>query len=221
MPGSYSTMTANELPWFPAGRSGGRVEHQRQSQPRSKLLAPITRYGDPYGYLPLRLQIAGVLLPDVGIASVDARQVLLTTGASRALDLIVRRLLEPGDAVLVDDPGYYNLQHIGSRHVPMESFRGYPGFIAPRRACPGAQSVAGAGNRVPAESSSRRLGCDSMSPFATTRRCIPCYSGSFAKSDRISHEYQSPFRALKIFRPARPVSGHPSRSRARRAAPCA
>lgn len=69
----------------------------------------VTAYGDPHGYPPLREQIAGVLLPDVGITNCSAQQILLTTGASQGLDLIIRRLLEPGDAVLVDDPGYYNL----------------------------------------------------------------------------------------------------------------
>ena len=68
----------------------------------------VSHYGNPYGYLPLREQIAGVLLSDVGINASPA-QVLLTTGASQALDLVVRRLVGPGDAVLVDDPGYYNL----------------------------------------------------------------------------------------------------------------
>ncbi|MEZ5702316.1 MAG: PLP-dependent aminotransferase family protein [Burkholderiaceae bacterium] len=38
---------------------------------------------------------------------VHARQVLLTQGANHALDLIIRHLLEPGDQVLVDAPGYY------------------------------------------------------------------------------------------------------------------
>jgi len=65
-------------------------------------------YGDPYGYLPLRQQIAEAILPDVGITAAPA-QILLTTGAIQALDLVIRSLLKPGDKVLVDDPGYYNL----------------------------------------------------------------------------------------------------------------
>lgn len=68
----------------------------------------VTQYGDPYGFPALRRQIAAVLLPDVGINASDS-QILMTTGASQALDLIIRRLLNPGDTVLVDDPGYYNL----------------------------------------------------------------------------------------------------------------
>jgi len=75
-----------------AGRPGGHTIH----------------YGDPLGYGPLREQIAGVLLPDIGV-SVRPSRIMLTHGASQALDLIIRRLLDPGDTVLVDDPGYYNL----------------------------------------------------------------------------------------------------------------
>jgi DNA-binding transcriptional MocR family regulator len=64
-------------------------------------------YGTPWGYLPLRQTIAR-LLHERAIQA-DVRQVLLTQGANHALDLIVRQLLEPGDVVLVDSPGYYPL----------------------------------------------------------------------------------------------------------------
>jgi aspartate/methionine/tyrosine aminotransferase len=39
-------------------------------------------------------------------------QLMLTHGASQALDLAVRTLVRPGDVVLVDDPGYPNLMSI-------------------------------------------------------------------------------------------------------------
>jgi DNA-binding transcriptional MocR family regulator len=64
-------------------------------------------YGTPWGYLPLRETVVR-LLGERSI-QVHARQVLLTQGANHALDLIVRHLLEPGDKVLVDSPGYYPL----------------------------------------------------------------------------------------------------------------
>jgi len=64
-------------------------------------------YGTPWGYLPLRQTIAR-LLHERAIQA-DVHQVLLTQGANHALDLIVRQLLEPGDVVLVDSPGYYPL----------------------------------------------------------------------------------------------------------------
>jgi DNA-binding transcriptional MocR family regulator len=79
-------------------------------------LRPVTRpgkrqlpesYGSPYGLLPLRQRIA-LMLAERSI-NVDPTQVLLTQGANDALDMIVRHFVEPGDAVLVDNPGYYPL----------------------------------------------------------------------------------------------------------------
>lgn len=64
-------------------------------------------YGNPYGYPPLREHLV-MLLAERGIRA-DASQIVLTQGTSQALDLIVRHFVRPGDAVLVDDPGYYNL----------------------------------------------------------------------------------------------------------------
>jgi len=64
-------------------------------------------YGEPKGYPPLR-QLVRELLAEQEI-SVTTEQVLLTQGSSQAMDLVARRLVRPGDAVLVDDPGYPNL----------------------------------------------------------------------------------------------------------------
>jgi DNA-binding transcriptional MocR family regulator len=48
------------------------------------------------------------LLSELGITA-RASQIVLTQGTSQALDLITRHFVKPGDGVLVDDPGYYNL----------------------------------------------------------------------------------------------------------------
>jgi DNA-binding transcriptional MocR family regulator len=64
-------------------------------------------YGDPKGYLPLR-QLVRDLLASREIV-VNADQVLLTQGSSQAMDLAARSLVHPGDAVMVDEPGYANL----------------------------------------------------------------------------------------------------------------
>ena len=64
-------------------------------------------YGHPLGYLPLREQLA-LMLGGLGVTA-DPGQILLTQGTSQALDLVIRWLLKPGDAALVDDPGYYNM----------------------------------------------------------------------------------------------------------------
>lgn len=64
-------------------------------------------YGDPRGLPELREWIREALAEHE--IALQADQVLLTHGSSHALDLAVRRLVRPGDAVLVDDPGYSNL----------------------------------------------------------------------------------------------------------------
>jgi DNA-binding transcriptional MocR family regulator len=78
--------------------------------PASRLLD----YGPPLGYLPLRQQIARRLAGlEIGAAP---DQIMLTDGASQAIDLVCRHLLQPGDAVLIDDPGYFNYHAVLRAH---------------------------------------------------------------------------------------------------------
>jgi len=76
-------------------------------------------YGEPKGYPPLR-QVVRDLLASREIV-VNVEQVLLTQGSSQGLDLAARQLVRPGDAVLVDEPGYANLlfslRFLGARLV--------------------------------------------------------------------------------------------------------
>ena len=72
--------------------------------------ARFADYGHPYGFAPLRERIAE-RLDRLGLP-IAPENVLLTQGATQALDLIVRTLLRPGDAVIVEDPGYCNLLQI-------------------------------------------------------------------------------------------------------------
>jgi len=69
--------------------------------------AELGGYGLPHGHMALRLLIAESLAEHQITAGPE--HVLLTQGSSQALDLVARRLLKPGDTVLVDDPGYPNL----------------------------------------------------------------------------------------------------------------
>ncbi|HEX5128062.1 MAG TPA: PLP-dependent aminotransferase family protein [Rhodocyclaceae bacterium] len=64
-------------------------------------------YGEPLGYRPLREQLR-VILSAHGIEA-HPDQILLTHGATQALDIVARYMIRPGDTVLVDDPGYFNL----------------------------------------------------------------------------------------------------------------
>jgi len=76
-------------------------------------------YGEPKGFLPLR-QLVRDMLADQEIA-MTAEQVLLTHGSSQAMDMVARRLVQPGDAVLVDEPGYpnmlFSLRFLGARLI--------------------------------------------------------------------------------------------------------
>ena len=76
--------------------------------------AGLLEYGHPYGHLALREQL-GRRLGERGVAA-SARQIILTDSGTQALDLICRFLLEPGDTVLVDDPGYFNFQALLRAH---------------------------------------------------------------------------------------------------------
>lgn len=67
----------------------------------------VVAYGTPRGFFPLREHLQ-TRLGDIGIAA-TANQIVLTQGATQALDIVARHLLKPGDCVLVDDPGYWNL----------------------------------------------------------------------------------------------------------------
>lgn len=60
---------------------------------------------DPQGALPLREQVAHYLRHHRGIAC-TAQDLIITQGIRHGLDLIARCLLESGDYVCVEDPGY-------------------------------------------------------------------------------------------------------------------
>ncbi|WP_027132797.1 MocR-like pyridoxine biosynthesis transcription factor PdxR [Geminicoccus roseus] len=62
-------------------------------------------YGDPRGGLVLREAIAAYLRTARGVRC-DARQIVLTSGTQQGLDLLLRCIAGPGDAVWLEDPCY-------------------------------------------------------------------------------------------------------------------
>jgi DNA-binding transcriptional MocR family regulator len=66
----------------------------------------LVEYGVPLGYRPLRDLLAR-RLNELEIPA-EPDRLLLADSASQAIDLVCRYLVAPGDAVLVDDPGYFN-----------------------------------------------------------------------------------------------------------------
>lgn len=79
------------------------------------------RYGDPAGSPRLRRALVQ-RLADLGIPATPAH-IVTTVGATHGLDLLSRLLLQPGDAVLVDEPGwaieYARLTQLGVRLLPV------------------------------------------------------------------------------------------------------
>jgi DNA-binding transcriptional MocR family regulator len=61
-------------------------------------------YGNPLGLTELRAHVARLL--DLRAIAAREDQIVLTQGASQALDLVVRECLAPGELAIVEDPGY-------------------------------------------------------------------------------------------------------------------
>jgi len=63
------------------------------------------RYGDPHGLPELRTLVADHLRVTRATRG-DAASVLLTTGSQQSYDLLLKLMLDPGDTVCIEDPGY-------------------------------------------------------------------------------------------------------------------
>ncbi len=83
---------------------------------------PPADYGAPEGDPELRTAIAGYLGRSRGIVC-GADDVVVTSGASQAVDLIVRATIAAGDPVALEEPGYPSLRNAflaaGARMVPV------------------------------------------------------------------------------------------------------
>jgi len=91
----------------------------------------------PQGLRELREQVT-TKLQHQGIA-VGMDNVMTTIGASQAFDLLCRSLLAPGDAVLVEDPGYFVLfEQLRAQHlelIPVPRRADGPDLAALEEAC--------------------------------------------------------------------------------------
>ena len=67
----------------------------------------LASYGHPLGYAGLRQLLAHELGQRLG--PVHADQLILTHGVTHGFELVMMGLLKPGDSVLVEEPGYWNL----------------------------------------------------------------------------------------------------------------
>jgi len=78
--------------------------------------------GDPCGYRPLREAIAAYVGASRGVRC-DADQVLVTAGTQQGIELIARLLLDPGDTLWIEEPGYLParllVEQAGAKVVPI------------------------------------------------------------------------------------------------------
>lgn len=96
---------------------------RRLTDKRMRLASTRTlAYDDPQGYRPLREAIAGHLAAARG-ARCSPDQIIVVSGSQQAISLTSDVLIDPGDAVLFEDPGYFAARSVfetaGARIVPV------------------------------------------------------------------------------------------------------
>lgn len=109
---------------------------RKVSQPAS-LDNHSLRYGEPQGDRHLR-EVLADWLPTLGL-NVQSEQIITTVGATHALDIVSRSLLRPGDAVLVEEPGwaieFARLAALGVRLLPVPRTAQGPDLEVMQRLC--------------------------------------------------------------------------------------
>ena len=81
---------------------------------RRATMAQLTE-GDAAGWRPLREAVAQYLTESRGVVC-EPEQVLIVSGTQEAVGLVSRALLDPGDTVCVEDPGYVGAVRIFEAH---------------------------------------------------------------------------------------------------------
>jgi GntR family transcriptional regulator/MocR family aminotransferase len=167
---------------------------------------------DPAGDPALRAAIAAYVTNARG-ARCTADQVFVVNGTQQALDLVARVLLDPGDAVWVEDPGYAGAQAAlvgaGARIVPVPVDDEGLDVTAGERAAPHARlvyvtpshqfplgAVMSAPRRLALLAWARRRGAwvvedDYDSEFRYTGRPLPCLQG-------LDAEQRAPGEAARV-----------------------
>ena len=92
----YGDLAAADFPVLGWRRAVGAALLRRQAR---------LRYGDPQGSSNLRAALQGYLWRARGLRC-EAEQIVVVNGSQQGLDLCARLLLDPGDRVVVENPGY-------------------------------------------------------------------------------------------------------------------
>ncbi len=126
----------DEFPW----ETWARLWRTLHRNPSPELLC----YGEPEGYRPLREEVAAYLRSARGVRC-HWRQVVVVSSTQQALDLAARLLVNPGDPVWIEEPGYLGargaLTAAEARLVPVPVDEQGLDVDAGRARCPDARLV--------------------------------------------------------------------------------
>ena len=78
------------------------------------LKTKYTHYTSNFGFLELREAIAEKLDKENDFKVDPKNEIIVTCGAGVAIDLFMRTVLNPGDEVIVQDPGYFNYIYVSA-----------------------------------------------------------------------------------------------------------
>lgn len=97
--------------WLPASwLPEANIRQALRATAREAEAEALVGYGQPLGHEPLRM-LQSRRLAERGVEA-HPDQIVLTDSGTQAIDLLCRFLLKPGDAVMVDDPCYFNFDSI-------------------------------------------------------------------------------------------------------------
>ncbi|MGC9951016.1 MAG: PLP-dependent aminotransferase family protein [Bryobacteraceae bacterium] len=117
-----------------------RIASRRLRQVSAALLAG----SGARGYAPLREALAGYLGSSRGV-NATADRIMIVSGVQQALDLLARLLIQPGDPVWMEDPGYFGattaFRNAGARIVPVPVDEHGLSVSQGRRACRAAKGA--------------------------------------------------------------------------------
>lgn len=109
----YGDLSAADFPLLDWRRAVGATLLRRPAR---------LRYGDPSGSSNLRMALQGYLWRSRGLGC-ELEQIVVVTGSQQGLDLCTRLMLDAGDRVVMEDPGYSLARQIflaaGARAVPV------------------------------------------------------------------------------------------------------
>jgi GntR family transcriptional regulator/MocR family aminotransferase len=115
-----------EIPFSPGCCSVDAMTIESWRRVGSKQMKTFERvnlhYADPIGELSLRIEVAQYLQAARAVRC-EPEQIVIVSGAQQAIDLSLRALVNPGDPVWIEDPGYTGaraaLRAVGAKLVPV------------------------------------------------------------------------------------------------------